>query len=135
MDQNDRNTRIAQKAFEIVDNMYGKSHKVTPKPYVPRNEFPSYFNQNSYEYGGPKSYTVKEATSTITARRVIYQFSYESTIVKPVVYHPTDRIQYFSGARPFIGHVDRFERQKERAISCDEAVQLYGGVLIKEFRN
>ncbi|AEE83682.1 hypothetical protein AT4G16024 [Arabidopsis thaliana] len=94
MAQNDRNTRIAQKAFEIVDNMYD-----------------------------------------ITARRVISQFSYESTIVKPVVYHPTDRIQYFSGARPFIGHVDRFERPQERAINCDKAVQLYGGVLIKEFRN
>jgi len=52
-----------------------------------------------------------------------------------VVYHPTDRIQYFSGARPFIGHVDRFERPQERAINCDKAVQLYGGVLIKEFRN
>ncbi|KAG7547384.1 hypothetical protein ISN44_As12g026310 [Arabidopsis suecica] len=136
MAQNDRNTRIAQKAFEIVDNVYGKSHKITSKPYVPRNEFPSYFNQNSYEYGGPKSYTVKEATGTITARRVIYQSSYESTIEKPIGYHHTDRIQYFSNARPFIGHVvDRFERPKERAISCDEAVQRYGGVLIKEFRN
>ncbi|XP_023635572.1 uncharacterized protein LOC17879430 [Capsella rubella] len=91
---NDRNTKIAQKAFEIVDNVY-------------------------------------ESTSTITAGRVIYQ----SSIVKPIVYHPTDSIQYFSGARPFTGHVDRFERPKEQAISCDEAAQRYGGVLIKEFRN
>ncbi|XP_010449864.1 PREDICTED: uncharacterized protein LOC104732034 [Camelina sativa] len=135
MAQNDKDTRIAQKAFEIVDNVYGKSQKITPKPYVPENEFPIHFNQNSYEYGGPKFYTVKESTSTITARRVIYQSPNESTIVKPIVYHPTDRIQYFSGARPFVGHVDRFERPKKRAISCDEAVQRYGGVLIKEFRN
>lgn len=124
MAQNDRNTRIAQKAFEIVDNVYGKSQKITPKPYVPRNKFPTV-----------KFYTVKEATSTVTASRVMYQSSNESAIEKPIVYQPTDRIQYFSGARPFIGQVNRFERPKERAISCDEAVQRYGGVLIKEFRN
>ncbi|EOA17653.1 hypothetical protein CARUB_v10006020mg [Capsella rubella] len=128
---NDRNTKIAQKAFEIVDNVYGKSQNITLKSYVPRNEFPTYFYRNSYEYGGPKFYTLKESTSTITAGRVIYQ----SSIVKPIVYHPTDSIQYFSGARPFTGHVDRFERPKEQAISCDEAAQRYGGVLIKEFRN
>ncbi|ESQ55856.1 hypothetical protein EUTSA_v10026734mg [Eutrema salsugineum] len=66
MAQKDRNMKIAQKAFEMVDKMYGKSPKITPPPYVPRD--------------------------------------------------------------------DRFERVKGRAISCDEAARLYGGVLIKEFR-
>ncbi|CDY09723.1 BnaC07g33380D [Brassica napus] len=96
MAQNDRNTRIAQKAFEMVDKVYG---------------------------------------NTTSCRRVIYQYSNGSTIKEPVVPHPTERIQYFGGAtaRPFIGHTNRFERPKGRAINCDEAVQLYGGVLIKEF--
>ncbi|CAF2129965.1 hypothetical protein HID58_012183 [Brassica napus] len=137
MAQNDRNTRIAQKAFEMVDKVYGKSQKITPPPHVPRDEFPSRYSQNSYEYGGPKTYTIKEAISTTTRRRVIYhQYSNGSTIKEPVVPHPTERIQYFGGAtaRPFIGYANRFERPKGRAISCDEAVQLYGGVLIKEFR-
>lgn len=135
MAQNDRNTRISQKAFEMLDKMYGKSHKTSPKPHVPRDDyFPSCFNQSSNEYGGPKIYTVKEATSTITARRVTYQYSSES-MIKPVGYHPTDHIHYFSGARPFLDHGDRFERSKEGAISCDEAFLRYGGVLIKEFRN
>ncbi|VVB00952.1 unnamed protein product [Arabis nemorensis] len=128
--QNDKNTRIAQKAIEMVDNAYGKSHKVTPKPYAPSDEFTSRFNQNSYKYGGPRIYTVKETTSTITARQVLYQNSNESTILKPVDYRP----QYFGGTSPYIGLADRFEKQKERAISCDEAFQRYGGVLIKEFR-
>ncbi|KAL1194009.1 hypothetical protein V5N11_008768 [Cardamine amara subsp. amara] len=127
MAQNDRNTRITEKAFEIVDDVYGKSQKITSKPYVPSNEFPSH----SYEYCGPKVFTLKEASSTITARRVIYQSSNKSTIMKPVVSHSMDRIQYFGGARPFIGHADKFERPSERAISCDEAFQRYGGVLIK----
>lgn len=134
MAQNDRNTRITQKAFEIVDDEYGMSQKITSKPYVPSNEFHSRFYQNSYEYGGPKFYTVKEASSRITARRVIYQSSNDSSITKPIVYHPMDRIRYFGRARPVIGHGDRFEQPKERAISCDEAFQRYGGVLIKEFR-
>ncbi|CAN6878349.1 unnamed protein product [Brassica oleracea var. botrytis] len=135
MAQNDRNTRIAQKAFEMVDKVYGKSQKITPPPHVPRDEFPSRYSQNSYEYGGPKMYTIKEAISTTSCRRVIYQYSNGSTIKEPVVPHPTERIQYFGGAtaRPFIGHTNRFERPKGRAINCDEAVQLYGGVLIKEF--
>ncbi|CAN7081008.1 unnamed protein product [Brassica oleracea var. botrytis] len=143
MAQNDRNTRIAQKAFEMVDKVYGKSHKITPPPYVPRDEFHSRYSQNSYEYGGPKMYTIKEAISTTTRRRVIYQYSNGSTITEPVVPHPTERIQYFGpikpshgagGGRPLIGHANRFERPKGRAINCDEAFQLCGGVLIKEFR-
>ncbi|KAJ0233040.1 Uncharacterized protein HA466_0287020 [Hirschfeldia incana] len=134
MAQNDRNTRIAQKAFEMVDKVYGKSQKITPPPHVPRDEFPSRYSQNSYAYGGPKMYTIKEAISTTSCRRVIYQYSDGSTIKEPVVPRPTERIQYFGGSRPFIGHANRFERPKGRAISCDEAVQLYGGVLIKEFR-
>ncbi|XP_013746664.2 uncharacterized protein LOC106449451 [Brassica napus] len=70
MAQNDRNTRIAQKAFEMVDKVYG--------PIKP-----------SHGAGG---------------------------------------------GRPLIGHANRFERPKGRAINCDEAFQLCGGVLIKEFR-
>lgn len=104
--------------------------KTTSKPYVPSDEFTSRFNQNSYQYGGPKIYTIKEATSTITASRVVHQYSNESTIIKPVDY----RSQYFGGDNPHIGLADRYGRPKERAISCDEAFQRYGGVLIKEFR-
>ncbi|XP_024004779.1 uncharacterized protein LOC18028554 [Eutrema salsugineum] len=81
-----------------------------------------------------KADKVYEATSTITARRVTYQYSSASTITKPVVYHPTDQIQYFSCARPFIDQADWFKTPKERAITCDEAFLRYGGVLIKEFR-
>ncbi|ESQ55857.1 hypothetical protein EUTSA_v10026998mg [Eutrema salsugineum] len=135
MTQKDRNTRIAQKSFEMVDKVYGKSQKITSPPHVLRDEFASRFNQNSYEYGGPKIYTFKEATSTTSCHRVMYKYSNESAIKEPVVSHPVEHIQYFGGARPFIGHANRFERPKGRAISCDEAVRLYGGVLIKEFRN
>ena len=137
MAQKDRNTRMAQRAFEMVDKVYGRSHKISPPVlYVPRDESAPRFNQKPYEYGGPKVYTVKEGTNTTSCRRVIYQYSNGSTIKEPVVSHPTERIQYFGGAtaRPFIGHTNRFERPKGRAINCDEAVQLYGGVLIKEFR-
>lgn len=134
MAQKDRNTRIAQKAFEMVDKVYGKSPKLTTKPNDPKDEFPSRFSQNSYKYGGPKVYTVKEATSTTSCGRAIYMYSPESTIKKPVVSHPTEHVQYFGGARPFVGNPNRFERPKGRIINCDEAVQLYGGVLIKEFR-
>ncbi|VVB08959.1 unnamed protein product [Arabis nemorensis] len=77
MAKKDRNTRFAEKAFEMVDKVNGKSQKIIPKPYVPRDEFPS----------------------------------------------------------QFIDHANRIEKPKERAITCDEAVKLYGGVLIKEFRN
>ncbi|CDY09725.1 BnaC07g33360D [Brassica napus] len=91
MAQNDRNTRIAQKAFEMVDKVY-----------------------------------------------VIYQYSNGSTITEPVVPHPTERpikpSHGAGGGRPLIGHANRFERPKGRAINCDEAFQLCGGVLIKEFR-
>uniref|UniRef100_A0A1J3HNH8 Uncharacterized protein n=1 Tax=Noccaea caerulescens TaxID=107243 RepID=A0A1J3HNH8_NOCCA len=133
--EKDRNTRIAQKAFEMVDKVYGKSQNITLPPHVPRDEFASRYNRNSYEYGGPKVYTIKETTSTTSCRRVIYQYSNESTIKEPVVSHPTEHIQYYGGARPFTGHANQFVRPNGRAISCDEAVQLYGGVLIKEFRN
>ncbi|VVB00954.1 unnamed protein product [Arabis nemorensis] len=135
MAQKDRNTRFAEKAFEMVDKVNGKSQKKIPKPYVPRDEFPSQFNQSSYEYGGPQVYTVKEATNSTSCRRVIYKYSNESTIKEPVVSHPTEHIHFFGGARPFIGNPNRIERPKGRAITCDEAVKLYGGVLIKEFRN
>ncbi|KAF3498919.1 hypothetical protein DY000_02053960 [Brassica cretica] len=94
MNQKDRNTRIAQKAFEMVDKVYGKSH-----------------------------------------RRVIYPYSNESTTKEPVVSHPKEHIQYFGGASPLMGHGNRLEGPKGRAINCDEAVQLYGGVLIKEYRH
>ncbi|CAH8387821.1 unnamed protein product [Eruca vesicaria subsp. sativa] len=134
MAQNDRNTRVAQKAFEMIDKVYGKSPKITHSPNVPRDEFVSRYNQSSYEYGGPKVYTMKEATSTISCRRVIYQYSNSSTIKEPIAPHPTEHSQYFGGARTFMGHANWFARPKGRAISCDEAVQLYGGVLIKEFR-
>ncbi|CAH2078928.1 unnamed protein product [Thlaspi arvense] len=126
---------IVQKAFAMVDKVNGKSQNITPPPYVPRDEFASRFNQNSYEYGGTKFYTVKERTSTANCRRVIYQYSNDSTIKEPVVSHATEHIQHFGGASPLIGHANRFERPRGRAISCDEAVKLYGGVLIKEFRN
>ncbi|CDY70268.1 BnaAnng33140D [Brassica napus] len=88
MAQKDRNTRMAQRAFEMVDKV---------------------------------------------CRRVIYQYSKESTTKEPVVSLPTEHIQYFGGVRPHIGHANRFETPKGRAISCDEAVQLYGGVLLKEY--
>ncbi|CAH8316612.1 unnamed protein product [Eruca vesicaria subsp. sativa] len=124
MAQKDRNTRMAQRAFEMVDKVYGRSQKLNPPVlYVPRDEPAPRFNQNSYEYGGPKVYTVKEGTNTTSCRRVIYQYSKESTTKEPVVSLPTEHIRYFGGVRP-----------KGRAISCDEAVQLYGGVLIKEYR-
>ncbi|CAN8274985.1 unnamed protein product [Cochlearia groenlandica] len=135
MSQKDKHTRMTQKAFEMVDKVYGKSQKTTQPPYVPREEFSSRSNQNSYEYGGPKIYTIKEATRTSSYRRVIYKYSNESSTPKePVVSHPAEHIHYFSGASTNIGHGNRFERPKKRAISCDEAVRLYGGVLIKEFR-
>ncbi|XP_010440225.1 PREDICTED: uncharacterized protein LOC104723543 [Camelina sativa] len=136
MAQNDRNTRIAQKAFEMVDKVYGKPPKQTTKPYDPKDEFPSRFSQNAYKYSGPKAYTVKEATSitTISCSRALYMYSPESTMKEPVVSHPTAHIQYFGGARPFVGNPNRFERPKGRVINCDEAAQLYGGVLIKQFR-
>ncbi|CAH2078925.1 unnamed protein product [Thlaspi arvense] len=120
MAQNDRNTRIA--AFEMVDKWFGKSHKISPKPHVVRDDFPSSFNQNSYEYGGPKSLFRYEGPKSYTVN-CTYQ------------YHPTDGIQHYSGARPLIDHANRFEKQKERAITCDEAFLRYGGVLIKTFRN
>ncbi|CAH8326272.1 unnamed protein product [Eruca vesicaria subsp. sativa] len=128
MSQKDRNTRIAQKAFEMVDKMYGKYQNVY------RDEFASRYNQNSYEYDGPKVYTIKKATSTTSCRRVIYQYSNESTINVPVVSHPLEHIQYFGDTSPFIVHANRSERPKGQAISCDEAAKLYGGVLIKEYR-
>ncbi|XP_006284675.2 uncharacterized protein LOC17879645 [Capsella rubella] len=135
MAQKDRNTRIAQKAFEMVDKVYGKSPKLTTKQYDPKDEFPSRFGQNAYKYGGPKVYTVKEATSTtINCSRAIYMYSSESTMREPVVSHPTAHIQYFGVGRPFVGNPNRVERPKGRVINCDEAAQLYGGVLIKEFR-
>lgn len=134
MNQKDRNTRITQKAFEMVDKVYGRSPKISPPVlYVPRDESAAHFNQNSYEYGGPQVYTVKEGTNTTSCRRVIYQYSKESTTKEPVVSLPTEHIQYFGGVRPHIGHANRFETPKGRAISCDEAVQLYGGVLLKEY--
>ncbi|KAF8099618.1 hypothetical protein N665_0241s0051 [Sinapis alba] len=130
MAQKDRNTRMAQRAFDMVDKVYGRSQKISPQVlYVPRYEPAPRFNQNSYEYGGPKVYTVKEGTNTTSCRRVIYQYSKE-----PVVSLPTEHIQYFGGDRPYMGHANRFETPKGRAISCDEAVQIYGGVLIKEYR-
>ncbi|KFK24194.1 hypothetical protein AALP_AAs41122U000100 [Arabis alpina] len=134
MAQKDRNARIAQKAFEMVDKVNGKSQKIIPKPYVLRDEFPSRFNQSSYEYDGPQVYTVKEANNMTSCHRVIYQYSNESTIKEPVVSHPTEHVQFVGGARPFIGQPKRVERPRGRAINCDEAVKLYGGVLIKEFR-
>ncbi|KAF2590397.1 hypothetical protein F2Q70_00039510 [Brassica cretica] len=136
MNQKDRNTRIAQKAFEMVDKVYGKSQKETPPVLnVPRDEFARSFHQNFHEYGGPKVYTVREATSTASCRRVIYPYSNESTTKEPVVSHPKEHIQYFGGASPLMGHGNRLEGPKGRAINCDEAVQLYGGVLIKEYRH
>ncbi|KAF8047305.1 hypothetical protein N665_3102s0003 [Sinapis alba] len=127
MAQKDRNTRMAQRAFDMVDKVYGRSQKISPRVlYVPRHEPAPRFNQNSYEYGGPKAYTVKEGTNTTSCRRVIYKYSKESTT--------KEHIQYFGGDRPHMGHANRFETPKGRAISCDEAVQLYGGVLIKEYR-
>ncbi|KAF2557136.1 hypothetical protein F2Q68_00016923 [Brassica cretica] len=92
MAQKDRNTRMAQRAFEMV-----------------------------------------EGTNTTSCRRVIYQYSKESTTKEPVVSLPTEHIQYFGDVRPHMGHAKRFETPKGRAISCDKAVQLYGGVLIKEY--
>ncbi|CAA7057498.1 unnamed protein product [Microthlaspi erraticum] len=135
MAQKDRNTRIAQKAFEMVDKVYGKSHKIAPPSYVPRDEFASRYNQSSYEYGAPKVNTIKEGTRTASCSRFIYKYSNDSTIQEPVVSRPTEHVQYFGGSSPLTGHANRFERPKERAISCDEAARLYGGVLIKEFRN
>ncbi|KAF8080528.1 hypothetical protein N665_0936s0007 [Sinapis alba] len=133
MSRKDMNTRIAEKAFEMVDKMYGKSPRITPPPNVHRDEFASRYNQNSYEYDGPKVHTIKETTSTTSCRRVIYQYSKESTIKVLLVSHPIEHIQYFGGTCPFIGHANRSERPKGQAISCDEAAKLYGGVLIKEF--
>ncbi|KAJ0236667.1 Uncharacterized protein HA466_0253730 [Hirschfeldia incana] len=133
MAQKDRNTRMAQRAFEMVDKVYGRSQKTGhPVLYVPRDEPAPRFNQNSYEYGGPKVYTVKEGTTTTSCRRVIYQYSKESTTKEPVVSLPAEYMH--GGVRPHMGHANRFEAPKGRAISCDEAVQLYGGVLIKEYR-
>ncbi|KAF8080529.1 hypothetical protein N665_0936s0008 [Sinapis alba] len=127
MAQKDRNTRIAEKAFEMVDKVYGKSQKVTPPVLnVPRDEFARSFYQNFHEYGGPKVYTVKEGTNIPSCRRVIYQYSNESTT--------KEHIQYFGGASPLMSHGNRLEGPQGRAISCDEAAQLYGGVLIKEYR-
>ncbi|XP_010449866.1 PREDICTED: uncharacterized protein LOC104732036 [Camelina sativa] len=63
-----------------------------------------------------------------------YLFPPESTIREPVVSYP-EHIKSFGGTRPFVGNPNRSERQKGRAITCDEAVRLYGGVLVKEFRN
>ena len=135
MAQKDRNTRMAQRAFEMVDKVYGRSHKISPPVlYVPRDESAPRFNQEPYEYGGPKVYTVKEGTNTTSCRRVIYQYSKESTTKEPVVSPPTEHIQYFGGVHPHMGHANRFETAKGRPISCDEAVQLYGGVLIREYR-
>ncbi|KAG7547387.1 hypothetical protein ISN44_As12g026340 [Arabidopsis suecica] len=134
MAQKDRNTTIAQKAFEMVDKVYGKSPNLTSKPYDPKDEFPSRFSQSAYKYGGPQIYTVREATSTYSYGRAIYMYSPESTMKEPVASHATEHIQYYGGARPLVGNPNRFERPKGRVINCDEAVQLYGGVLIKEFR-
>ncbi|VVB00956.1 unnamed protein product [Arabis nemorensis] len=50
MAQKDRNTRFVQQAFETVDKVNGKSPKITPKPFVPRDQFPSRFNQSSTEH-------------------------------------------------------------------------------------
>ncbi|KAG7542707.1 hypothetical protein ISN45_Aa07g026650 [Arabidopsis thaliana x Arabidopsis arenosa] len=62
------------------------------------------------------------------------RFSPETTIKEPVFSHLTEPIHFFGGARPFVGNPNPFERPKGRRITCDEAVRLYGGVLIKEFR-
>ncbi|KAG2315229.1 hypothetical protein Bca52824_018351 [Brassica carinata] len=121
MAQKDRNTMIAQKAFEMVDKVY--------------DEFARSFCQNFHEYGGPKFCTVKEGTSTASSRRVIYQYSNESTTKGPVVSHPKEHIQYFGGASPLLDHGKQLEGPKGRTISCDEATQLCGGVLIKEYRH
>ncbi|VVB00955.1 unnamed protein product [Arabis nemorensis] len=92
MAQEHRNTRFVQQAFEMVDKVNGKSPKISPKPFVPRDQFPSRFNQSS-----------------------------------------TEHIPFVGDARPSIGHANWFEKPKGRVISCDEAVKLCGGMLIKEF--
>ncbi|EFH44427.1 hypothetical protein ARALYDRAFT_493282, partial [Arabidopsis lyrata subsp. lyrata] len=59
-----------------------------------------------------------------------YRFSPETTIEEPVVSHPAKPIHFFGGAHPSDGNPNPFERPKGRRITCDEAVRLYGGVLI-----
>ncbi|KAH0902734.1 hypothetical protein HID58_042237, partial [Brassica napus] len=84
---------------------------------------------------GPLKWSIRcTGTNTTSCRRVIYQYSKESTTKEPVVSPPTEHIQYFGGVHPHMGHANRFETAKGRPISCDEAVQLYGGVLIREYR-
>ncbi|KAL1194008.1 hypothetical protein V5N11_008767 [Cardamine amara subsp. amara] len=105
------------------------AQKITTKPHDPKVEFPSRFSQSSYEYGGPKVYTVKEATNTTSCGRVMYLYPHDqSTIRIPIAPHSTEHIQYFRNP-------NRFERPKERDFTCEEAFKRYGGVLIKEFRN
>ncbi|KAG7616166.1 hypothetical protein AtNW77_Chr4g0291231 [Arabidopsis thaliana] len=67
-------------------------------------------------------------------KRLPYRFLPDSTVREPVASRQTEHIHFFGGARPFVGNPNPFERSKGRPITCDEAVRLYGGVLIKEFR-
>ncbi|CAH8387812.1 unnamed protein product [Eruca vesicaria subsp. sativa] len=45
--------------FQMVDKVYDKSQKIIPKPYVPRDELPTRFSENSYGCGSRRFYTMK----------------------------------------------------------------------------